>query len=205
LPNRPGTSLENHLVHPSSFTILFLPFIFILKKTKTTFFRPLATTAARTQIFVSLRLWWLMISLLLLSTTLWAQEYAYQFQIGAPQFLSPYAVAVDGQGNIYVSDVGNHRIQKLSSDGTFLLKFGSYGSGEGQFNYPSEVAIDGQGNIYVADPDNYRIQKFDARGTFLAKFGTIGSGDGQFTAPTGVAVDASGIFYVADNSNRLLS
>ena len=48
----------------------------------------------------------------------------------------------------------NHRIQKFSSDGTFLATWGSYGSGNGQFYYPGGVAVDGSGNVYVADTGN---------------------------------------------------
>ena len=79
----------------------------------------------------------------------------------------PRGVAVDPQGNVYVVDLGNYRIQKFTADGAFLTQWGSEGGGEGQFNAPVGVAVDGQGNVYVAekmdidaDSGNDRIQKF---------------------------------------------
>ena len=62
-------------------------------------------------------------------------------------------------GNVYVSDRSNNRIQKFDSSGTFITKWGSYGTGDGQFRYPSGVAEDSSGNVYVADEGNHRIQK----------------------------------------------
>ena len=105
-------------------------------------------------------------------------------------------------GNIFVVDSYNHRIQKFSSDGTFLTKWGTFGSGNGQFNYPGGVAVDAAGNVYITDTFNNRVQKFDPAGTFLATWGTAGSADGQFASPTGIAVDASGNVYVGEYGNN---
>ncbi len=69
-------------------------------------------------------------------------------------------MAVDSSGNVYVSDIGNSRIQKFTSTGTFITKWGSGGSGDGQFYYPFGVTVDSSGNVYVADTFNNRIQKF---------------------------------------------
>jgi parallel beta-helix repeat protein len=114
----------------------------------------------------------------------------------------PSGVTIDASGNVYVAEYPNHQIQKFTSDGTFLTKWGSYGLGDGQFYYPWDVAVDSLGNVYVADRDNYRIQKFTSEGTFLTKWGSSGSGDGQFSSPEGVAVDGSGNVYVADTYNN---
>jgi tripartite motif-containing protein 71 len=67
-------------------------------------------------------------------------------------------VAVDGSGNVYVTD--QNRVQKFTSSGTYVTQWGAPGSGDGQFNVPRGVAVDGSGNVYVADAHNYRIQKF---------------------------------------------
>src|SRR5262249_59060781 len=80
--------------------------------------------------------------------------------------------ADDGRGDVYVADTGNSRIQKCDASGTFLLTWGSFGSGNGQFFDRHGVATDGSGDVYVADTDNNRIQKFDASGTFLTTWGT---------------------------------
>jgi PKD repeat protein len=120
---------------------------------------------------------------------------------GDGQFSDPSGVAVDSSGNVYVSDSGNNRIQKFSSNGSFLDKWGSGGSGDGQFATPYGVIIDPSGNLYAADKYNNRIQKFDSTGLFLTKWGSVGSGNGQFRYPLGVAIDSSSNVYVADSDN----
>jgi streptogramin lyase len=74
--------------------------------------------------------------------------------------VSPYGVAVDSSGNIYVADSFNDRIQKFDSVGNFITKWGSGGEEEGQFFGAYGVAVDSSGNVYVADTGNDRIQKF---------------------------------------------
>ena len=68
---------------------------------------------------------------------------------------------IDGAGNVYVSECSNDRIQVFDSQGIFLRKWGSEGSGDGEFIRPQELAIDGDGNVYVSDRDNNRIQVLD--------------------------------------------
>jgi DNA-binding beta-propeller fold protein YncE len=72
-------------------------------------------------------------------------------------------VAVDGQGNLYVADSENNRIQELSADGQPLAQWGGAGSGPGQFNAPFGVAANAAGKVYVADSKNNRVQVLDAR------------------------------------------
>ncbi len=90
-------------------------------------------------------------------------------------------MTVDSSGNVYVADYGNNRIQKFDSNGNFITKWGSQGSGDGQFIQLNDVAVDSSGNVYVADYGNNRIQKFDSNGNFITKWGSHGSGDGQFS------------------------
>ncbi|MDB4285659.1 6-bladed beta-propeller, partial [bacterium] len=80
---------------------------------------------------------------------------------GDGQLYFPHGIAVDGAGNVYVSEWGNNRIQVFDSNGTFLAKWGSYGAGDGQFKDPMDIEIDEYGNIYVADAFNHRIQVFE--------------------------------------------
>ncbi len=122
---------------------------------------------------------------------------------------SHLSVAVDTQGNVYVTDTDNSRVQKFDSNGTFLLKWGSKGSGDGQFGEdhnwrgPEGVAVDSQGNVYVADPANQRIEKFDSNGNFLSQLGGKGTEDGQFLNPGDVTVDQQGNIYVTDNQQNV--
>jgi tripartite motif-containing protein 71 len=118
------------------------------------------------------------------------------------KFDVPWGLATDQDGNVYVSDTSNARIQKFQSDGQPLLKWGRDGSFDGAFFYPRGVAVDFVGNIYVADESNNRIQKFDSRGSFLTKWGREGNGPGQFKSPWGIACDALGNVYVVDSGNH---
>lgn len=72
----------------------------------------------------------------------------------------PFAVAVDREGTVVVSDAGNYRMQIFSSEGKYLQKFGSYGGGEGQFACPFGMVIDREGNIVVVEQANNRVQIF---------------------------------------------
>jgi streptogramin lyase len=131
-------------------------------------------------------------------------DYLYERQIGTPTatFSSPYDIAVDGAGNLYVVDNGNARVQVFDSTGQFVRQWGTLGSGPGQFNNPGGVAIDPGGNLYIADKNNHRIQHFSPLGTPLGTLGTFGSDAGQFSSPAGVTVDANGNVYVADTGNN---
>jgi sugar lactone lactonase YvrE len=73
-------------------------------------------------------------------------------------FFMPSAIAVDGAGNFYVLDTGNHRVQKFGPDAKYLATYGRHGQGPGEFQYPAWLAVDGKGFIYVTDPYNQRIQ-----------------------------------------------
>lgn len=118
------------------------------------------------------------------------------------QLASPFAVATDPLGNVYVLDSFNHRVQKFDRLGNFILQWGSLGTANGQFWYPSGIAVDAQGNVYVGDTNNNRVQKFTSTGVWLTAWGGSGSGDGQFNSPEGIAVDVSGNVYVVDTSNN---
>ncbi len=121
---------------------------------------------------------------------------------GDGQFHGPFAVAVDPEGNVYVVDRENDRVQRFTEDGTYLTQWGTGGSGNGQFDFAGGVAVDGDGNVYVADQSNQRVQKFTADGTYLTQWGSLGSGNGQFNYPDGVEVDGDGHVFVADTYNH---
>jgi sugar lactone lactonase YvrE len=121
---------------------------------------------------------------------------------GDGQFFSPHSIAIDGSGYVYVVEHLNDRVQKFTSDGTFVTKWGSTGTDNGQFSFPAGIGVDGAGYLYVADHSNHRVQKFTSDGTFVTKWGSEGSANGQFTYPVGVAVDAAGYIYVAEYSGH---
>ncbi len=73
-------------------------------------------------------------------------------------FYMPSDIVFDAQGNWYILDTGNHRIQKFSPDGKYLDTIGSRGQGPGEMSYPVSLDIDPQGNLLVSDPNNQRVQ-----------------------------------------------
>jgi sugar lactone lactonase YvrE len=132
----------------------------------------------------------------------------------ANQLANPYGVYLDGVGNLYVADYGNHRIQRFGPNSTSATAGTTVAGGNGsgpaadQLVFPFGVYADGIGNVYVADWGNSRIQFFgpnstsSTAGTTLA--GGNGDGDGvnQLNGPSGVYIDRVGNLYVADTYNH---
>ena len=102
-------------------------------------------------------------------------------------------------GTVYIADTNNNRIQRFTSDGAFLAKWGFSGSGDGIFSTPSDVATGPDGSVYVADSGNHRIQRFTPEGAYVTKWGSEGSGDGQFFYPQAIVVGLDGSVYVGNN------
>jgi len=117
------------------------------------------------------------------------------------EFNGPSSLAVAFDGSVYVADTNRHRIEKFTSEGVFVSKWGTRGRGDGQLQLPVGVAVAFDGSVYVADTTNHRIQKFTSEGVFVSKWGTGGSGDGEFNHPHGVAVAFDGSVYVSDRNN----
>ncbi len=120
------------------------------------------------------------------------------------EFSRPLHIAIDSKDDIYVTDYGAEAVQKFSNDGTFILKWGSKGTGDGQFDMPVGIAVDSTDSVYVLD-EHLGVQKFSPDGTFIAKWETSGSDDDwQFLQASGIAVDSSDIVYVADYGKEYL-
>jgi uncharacterized protein (TIGR03437 family) len=136
------------------------------------------------------------------------------------QFTSPIRVAVDQQGNVYITDYSNQSIREVNYNTDIVNTIAGNGfpgfSGDGssglgaQLDDPHDVVVDAAGNVYIADTLNARIRKVDTSGNIstYAGVGTTGySGDGgpavnaQLWYPTGLALDKSGNLYIADPGN----
>ncbi|QHT66761.1 6-bladed beta-propeller [Rhodocytophaga rosea] len=105
-------------------------------------------------------------------------------------------IAVDAQGNVYISDFFSNTVYKRSSDGQIIWQIDPLANG--QFTYPTKIAVSEQGNVYVLDARNNRVQILSPTGQFLFKFGSKGIGDNQIWFPTDVDVDEEGSIYVLD-------
>lgn len=131
-------------------------------------------------------------------------------------FRLPTVVTLDNSGAVIVVDRSNHKIRKITSDGTVttIAGSGAIGTLDGPaltatFRYPDGAAVDSQGNIFISDQSNHKIRKIDTNGvvTTFAGSGAFGFLDGtgttaKFYYPAGMAIDANDNLYVADFSNH---
>jgi sugar lactone lactonase YvrE len=99
-------------------------------------------------------------------------------------------VALDKDGNVYVTDTMNNRVEIFDAEGTFISAFGKAGDGPGYFARPKGIAIDCDGHIWVADQYQDRVQVFNREGQLLTYIGDgHANGPGQFKALVGIAID----------------
>ncbi|MDB6135379.1 MAG: repeat containing protein [Verrucomicrobiales bacterium] len=138
----------------------------------------------------------------------------------AARFSRPFNVAADGSGTLYVADIRNHTIRKVSPAGVVSTLAGlaevagsEDGTGAGaRFNHPAGVAADGGGTVYVTDTDSHTIRKIMPSGTVTTLAGSpanlsIADGAGaaaRFMYPFGAAVDGDGTVYVADGESHTI-
>jgi DNA-binding beta-propeller fold protein YncE len=120
-------------------------------------------------------------------------------------FLFPTYLTVDAQGNLYVADTLNSRVQKFDSDGKFLQAFGKRGNGFGMFDKPKGVGVDSFGNLYVVDSGWSNVQIFNAKGDVLMFFGGRGTAPGLLQNPAVMTIDKNNRIYVGDVLNHRVS
>ena len=127
------------------------------------------------------------------------------------RFNHPYGVAVDGAGNVYVSDSGNQTIRRITAEGVVVTIAGLAGHAghadggptDARFNDPEGLAVDALGNIYVADAGNNLVRKISPLGIVTTLSPPTGDG-ARWNNPGGIAVDVAGNILVADTSNHCI-
>jgi sugar lactone lactonase YvrE len=140
----------------------------------------------------------------------------------AAEFYYPFGIATDSDDNIYISDLKNSRIRKVTASTGIITTIAGNGtarfSGDGgpatsaEINFPQIIVLDNSNNIYIADQENNRVRLIDASTgiiTTIAGNGTGGfSGDGgpataaELNFPTGLAFDKAGNLYIGDQNNK---
>jgi len=128
---------------------------------------------------------------------------------GQGQFKRLIGIAVDSSKNVYVVDYNyvsfsnfNSRVQKFSSDGTYLTEWNDRTIGAWTRCSLVGIAADGDGYVYVSDKTYNRVQKYSSDGSLTAQWGSTGSGNGQLFMAAGIAVDRATNVYVADFGNQ---
>ncbi|MGD0463862.1 MAG: hypothetical protein ABSB74_15350 [Tepidisphaeraceae bacterium] len=114
------------------------------------------------------------------------------------QMVGPLGIATDDQGNIYVDDIINCRVQKFAPDGKLLGMFGSLGDHPGTFTRPKHIAVDHDGVIYVVDAAFQNVQMFDSQFKALLFFGNNGDYPGSMDLPAGICLHDGDLDLFAD-------
>ena len=115
-------------------------------------------------------------------------------------FLSPQHLAFDSENNVYVTDLGNSRVQKFDSTGNFLTEWGTRGTNSGEFGHPTGITVSDE-FVFVVDNKNHDIQKFTLDGEFISKWGGFGKDVGFFKSPRGITISDDNLVYIVDSGN----
>ena len=118
----------------------------------------------------------------------------------AGEFNLPSDIVVGKQGNLYVLDSGNFRVQVFSREGEYLYTWGKAGTNLGQFGMPRSIAVDQNNHLYISDAQFGNVQVFNTLGQLLLPLGQLSdrSGPGLYSLITGITVDQDNYLYVLD-------
>ena len=120
------------------------------------------------------------------------------------QFNYPNGIRLSKDGEIYVCDSRNHRVQVFDQDLKLLRVIGSQGTADGCFGIPDDLDFDEAGNIYVVEEDNHRVQVLTPQGQHIRYIGGYGNGKGELDNPMSAAVYQN-MIYITDNNNKRIS
>jgi peptidylamidoglycolate lyase len=124
-------------------------------------------------------------------------------------FLVPHGITIDGENNVFLTDVSLQQVFKFTHDGKLIFALGEPRVGAWDathFNEPTDIAIRPNGTFYVSDGYvNSRVALFDRTGKWLQEWGKKGSGEGEFKNPHGLVFAPGGTdVVVADRENSRL-
>ena len=117
----------------------------------------------------------------------------------------PHGLRVDRQDNVWVTDMGRHRVLKFDATGKLVLALGTgqAGAGNDQFDRPTDIAFAPNGDVFVSDGyGNNRVMKFTAAGRFIKSWGTKGTKAGEFDLPHAITIDSKSRLLVGDRGNE---
>ena len=121
------------------------------------------------------------------------------------QFNEPVGITNAPNGNLYLADTWNGRVQELSPDIFPLNEWPVNGWYSQSIDNKPYIAVDSQNRVYVTDPEGFRVLIFDSVGNYLGRFGSYGTEANQFAMPIGIAIDAQDNVYVVDaHNNRIV-
>lgn len=130
------------------------------------------------------------------------QSGGLQGGLGQGELNGPAAALRGPDGQVYIADRGNSRIQVFAENGAWLRSLGRRGEGAGELAFPAALAFDGAGDLWVADSLNHRVVVLDRQsGHQLASFGSLGTGPAQLNCPLGLALAHDGVAAVLDSGN----
>jgi len=125
------------------------------------------------------------------------------FGTGDSQFKNPWDIAISRDGEVFVTDTDNRRVQVFNESGSFIRKWGSTGNGSEQFQEPRGVGVNQDGSrtrVSVSDPvmnsDSRRLRRFSTSGSLISEMGRS-----QLQSPRGITVDSNNRIWVVDSSS----
>ena len=128
---------------------------------------------------------------------------------GQGMFKTTHFLRTDREGNVWVTDRGDHQVFKFSPEGKLLMTLGQKGvvgqnESRDAFNGVADLVIARNGDIFIADGEstNTRVVKYSKDGTFVSWWGGKGTEPGQFDEPHSIAIDSDGRLYVGDRRNK---
>ncbi len=128
---------------------------------------------------------------------------------GQGMFKTTHFLRTDRDGNVWVTDRGDHQVFKFSPEGKLLMTLGRKGvvgdnDSRDAFNGVADLVIARNGDIFIADGEstNTRIVKYSKDGKFVSWWGGLGKAPGQFDEPHSIAIDSRGRLYVGDRRNK---